>query len=90
MVIFVFAFLITVVAESVSTRQERWQTSSLPILLHGLENPPMDASGHLLQMNNIESIVKDTKVQFAPSRHGWKLVGRMRDDHGMPLVDIHP
>ena len=87
---FVFAFLIAVVAESVSTRQERWQTSSLPVLLHGLESPPMDASGHLLQIDNMESMVKDTKVQFAPSRHGWKLVGRVSDDLGTPLVDIHP
>ncbi|KAK4441970.1 hypothetical protein QBC34DRAFT_387781 [Podospora aff. communis PSN243] len=62
-------------------RLPQWKSSLLPLIFHGLAQPPSSASPAApalpsdkpLQPNELEQLAKDTMVEFRPSENGFKL-----------------
>ena len=80
----VIAFLVGTMVESAIYRQGDWKTSMLPVLFHGLREPPVDevtgrdadaGEGEILvKPKAMEKMAANMHVQLAESDEGWKLI----------------
>ena len=72
--VLVIGFLLIVMVQSVRHGQSDWKTSTLPILFHGLQNMPNTQQDLLTQHSDMEKRAEATRVRYALTDEGWRLV----------------
>ena len=72
--ILVLAFFLGIMVESIRYRQQDWKTSILPVLFHGLREPPTDTGEESHKHKAMEQMARKVKVQLADTSEGWKLI----------------